>query len=541
MQDANNIPPYEVYPYSIDRLKELLADKSAAGNGGLSIINAKFHTDYFEGYFSYHSIAAKTIVVENTYVDHDYLEDYAHYYVRCFSDYRRNCVRLHFFDVEFLEADLEKLLSCDESTIDAEILKNGYLGFVVVKPLPETIIGRTCLTTYNDDNSRRHYPITRDYESNLFGINLIVNSLAYQEQDSVVAVCATSALWTVFQGTGKLFHHSILSPVEITKAATERTTPETRTLTKTGLNPEQLSKAIRKVGLEPYLVSPGNSLVLASNVYAYLKAKIPLILGISLVDTSRTAGEPNLVGQHAVAITGFSMGHQKTMAAPLEPGGRDFILRASKIDKIYVHDDQIGPFARMELDEKEVCVNNGHSTAVRESMSSSWRGSDGVIGSTRAIAEIVLVPLYHKIRIPFEAILTTVYRFDGFIETLRTNKVVPLTSQLEWDIYLTTVNELKEDVFTSSHLSGTCQREVLLESMPKYLWRATAYNDEQPVLGLIFDATDIEQGQTFVRAIEYDGVLSSVLRSVTKVTDALTAYHNKPEWKIMTWFADQPD
>ena len=36
-----------------------------------------------------------------------------------------------------------------------------------------------------------------------------------------MAACATSALWSLFQKTAKIFQHSIPSPVEITKIDTD--------------------------------------------------------------------------------------------------------------------------------------------------------------------------------------------------------------------------------------------------------------------------------------------------------------------------------
>src|SRR5277367_3606961 len=42
-------------------------------------------------------IGARTIVIETKYVDGDYLDDYASFYVKCFEDYPKTCKRLHFF------------------------------------------------------------------------------------------------------------------------------------------------------------------------------------------------------------------------------------------------------------------------------------------------------------------------------------------------------------------------------------------------------------------------------------------------------------
>ena len=223
-------PPFEVYPYSAAQLIGLITDKSG---GDQHCVSHKLHSTYFEEYFS--EIGAKTILVENRYIDKDFLEDFAGYYVRCFRDYDRRCTRIHFFRAPFNYEGFASYLSGVPTPITAAKLQEAYLGFLVVKPLPKTPIGRTCLRTYPHDG-RRFFPITRNYELSLYGIHLqVLGTLAFQEQDNVVAACATSALWSVFQGTGKLFHHPIPSPVGITKAATDQIPADSRNLPNKGL------------------------------------------------------------------------------------------------------------------------------------------------------------------------------------------------------------------------------------------------------------------------------------------------------------------
>lgn len=267
MQSAEH---YAVWPYAPGRLEELLAENSEAP---LEVVKEKSHAGYFADYFD--EIGAQTIVVEYNYTDRDFLEDFAGYYVRCFHDYKSTCVRLHFFSTQFTQASFHSLLSGRRGMRFRQSVQDGYLGFIVVKPLPWTLIGRTCLKTYPPAN-RRYFPITRPYSVSLFGLRLSVEStLAFQEQDTVAAACATSALWSTFQGTGKRFQHPIPSPVEITRAALSRFPSDERDLPNHGLRIEQMAHAIRSVGLEsfPVRVSDDYSahFCLQSTAYAYLR------------------------------------------------------------------------------------------------------------------------------------------------------------------------------------------------------------------------------------------------------------------------------
>jgi hypothetical protein len=510
---------YEISPYNIDHLIKLVSEKSGSS---LPTINSKFHIIYFNDYFA--TLGAKTILVENHYIDRDFLDDFTGYYVRCFTSYRRKCSRFHFFDVEFDKNDFSALLRGDTGRVSKDDFQNSYLGFVVIKPLPQTVFGRTCLKTYPSDNDRRHFPVTQDYNPNLFGIPLKIRTLPFQEQDNVVAACATSALWSIFRGTGKLFDHPVKSPVEITNAASVYAPLETRILPNKGLSIYQMTHAIRSVGLEPFLVKGSDEYILKSTLYAYLEGHIPILMGARLFDAS---DKDKYVGSHAVAIAGYSLGIKKTV--PYGPTG--FLLKASRIDRIYVHDDQVGPFARMVFDKIQVNTNEGP----RKSISTSWKGKDGKIGSIRALPDILLIPLYHKIRIPFDVVHVAIIPFDGVIEQARLNKVVTLPERLEWDIYLTTVNYLKTNILeTRCAKDGEYCQEIMLEGMPRFIWRAIGLCGDKPSIELLFDATDIEQGALFIRAIEYDYGLSVVLRTLSN------SFKGKPEWKIFQWFETQP-
>lgn len=489
--------PYRVVPCTLDRVISLLAEVSASTS--LAQIASKQHVSYLFDYLD--SLGAKTIVLETRYIDHDYLEDYAGYYVRCFNRYRRTTSRLHFFSQSFNSRQFSSVVLDSPNNRLGKKIANSYLGFIVVKPLPQTVIGRTCLKTYPSDNGRRQFPTLHKYSTNLFGLPLSVESLAYQEQDKVVAACATSALWSVFQGSGKVFHHPIPSPIEITKASSVHIPDsgavphESRSLHHSGLTPTQIAHGVRSVGMDPYLIGASNEYVLKTTAYAYMKAKIPALLGIGLNEIAN--GVTKKIGLHAVVLTGYSLGHPQ----PSPFSNSNILITASRIDKIYVHDDQIGPFARMVF-----TANNMMETA--------WLDSSGIKGNVYADPFMLMIPLYHKIRIPYQIILDKVAIFDATLEVLRAANFVPLTTRLEWDIYLCEVNDFKKEISTNTKLDKKTKRDALLINMPKYLWRATGLDNGIQKFDVLFDATDIEQGAIIITILVYDAALKLILISI---------------------------
>ncbi|MEO5349427.1 MAG: hypothetical protein H7836_07270 [Magnetococcus sp. YQC-3] len=537
--------PFSVHPYS----KETLADLFAKYSGGdLRYISGKVVLHYFSEYFSCSDLAAKTIVVESRYIDHDFLEDYAGYYARCFSPYLKNCSRLHFFSKSFTEQAFRDFLAkARDPSFTSQELQSSYLGFIVVKPLPRKMIGKTCLRTYRDDGGRRYFIRARSYEVNLFGHPLSVDhSLAFQEQDSVAAACATSALWTVLQGTGKLFQHIIPSPIAITRSATQYISPEQRPFPNHGLNLPQMAHAIRGLGMESHLIGLTEHGLdrFRQTAYAYLRGDIPCVLAFALYDCSNETGDaayqPNglhhFMGYHAVALTGFSLPRQGKMAR----NGSSHLPRlvATGMDKIYVHDDGVGPFARMEFDDKWVVVGSQDNNRYLASLSTSWRGGRGnsPIGSGRAVLTDLLIPLYPKIRIPFACILERVAIFHDFLRCL--DEINPFIGSVTWDIHISQLNPFKESVVQNQKITGEPLLKILTATLPRFLWRAKLLQQGQEVLELLFDATDFQDGHLFLQGIIHDRDFFNLLSNQIKTSkrsdlDAIIDF--RPVKDILDW------
>jgi hypothetical protein len=425
------MPTYEVEDYSVSNLGRLLDRFSHDGTG---YSQAKSHLSYFDEYLTW--VGARTTLIESPYTDRDYLEDYAAYYARCHAEYKRRCARLHFFGNQFDNSLVIKAIGLDEEAMKQ--LQSAYLGFVVVKPLPSTVIGRTCLVTYGNKGRDRAFPATHDYKAHIFGIELSVRSLPFQEQDTDVAACATSALWTVFNGTGHLFQHHIPSPAEITKAAAASQRLVSRTLPAgDGLSAEQMADAIRSVGLEPLYINAKNLQLLVISACAYLRAGIPcLLVGAMIEAIPGMTVRP--IGLHAVAVTGFSI--PKGPAVPYDSTTAT-LFAATSIVRLYAHDDQVGPFSRIQ-------INRGAPLPLL----TSWEDQNRNRGYVFLEPRILLLPLYHKIRVPISSVISTIVALDSWLETARVANLIQVKKRIEWDISLTENPSFKADIYRDKEI-----------------------------------------------------------------------------------------
>lgn len=470
----------------------------------LTSVRDKPHLVYLDGYLRHQGV--RTVVFEFRYTDRDFLEDFAAYYVRCFQPYGRICARAHFFRSEFSRKDFHSLVAKIPSRLSDINLQDAYLGFVVIRPLPENFIGRSCLTTY-EENRHRVFPCGRNFHANLFGIPLQVRgSMPFQEQDQVVAACATSALWSAFQTTGRVFQHYIPSPVEITRLAMEGQPADSRALPNRGLSSHMIAHAINKMGLDPLNVNGTDAYTLKAALSAYLKGGIPVILGIELFDQ----GIGEIIGKHAVTVTGFSLARK----APTRSSRARSLpnLTAERIDKIYVHDDQVGPFARMEFSGRKKLRGKPF-----EALTTTWK-SRKKGGAVYAFPTLVMVPLYPKIRITDALIQDLALGLTKTMQAVLSDfRDLPSVNRLEWDIRLSTVNDFKESLRNASGVDAPTRLRVLSMAWPRFLWIADLIDNDEVAVSFVIDATDVESGPLVLDAIPRRGFWGFFVTDVVPV------------------------
>lgn len=431
--------------------------------------------------------------VEREYVDKDFVEDYAYYYARCFAAYKKTCCRVHFFGKGFnAECAWKRLNGRVDGENQEGIVKElePYFGFIVFRPLPYTVFGRVCLRPLDQSNkgSKQCWAV-QTMTAHLMGVPLKVKAMPYQEQDTVVAACATSALWSAFQITGRKFIHCIPSPNHITNLATQGGTCATRAFPNGGLFPDEMGRAINKVGLAQQIIRCISPEIFKTEIYAYLRLGLPVVL---IADIKKKDNSNKSEGRHAVTILGYSM--------PNKMGAASWCgvpLIGSSIDGFICHDDRIGPYVTIK-EEKDL-----------------WRTE---IKDEAFTVVHAIVPVYHKIRIGLFDVLKELRFFIALLSEALLQAGESLgcsgVNGFLWDAYLSTDDGVKQRVreFRKDELSDAMLCKIVACAMPKYVWEVSCLvEDGDRRVTFLVDATGISQDMKVFMVICEDCQMRSFL------------------------------
>lgn len=466
---------------------------------------------------------AKAIICEREYIDKDFSDDYANYYVQAFKDYRGSCARMHFFSVALTQEEFTSILANDDPQAPRVTqLNDHYLGFMVIKPLPFTFLGKVCI------KSPLIGCVSRIYYANLFGIELSIKSIAFQEQDRGVSACATTSVWSLLHALPDIHNKSIPSPSAITLAAFGSPLQNINSFPNKGLNLQQITTALEGLKLRQHSFSISDfdedeSRFLRKFIECYVNSKIPVFLGGQIYKRlSLKKGKLNngcnysLHGDHAVVVVGISR----------EPSDYSLV----------VHDDRIGPFSQIKLVSIKKNALKGYNAAGDENRNIPKLWAFEIDGEDELlIPRAVLVATYSKKKISATPIIETAKLLLEMYSNRKNMSTSDLTfaKNLKSTSLLYECNNLKTEYFKTKKSIGISK--ALVSHFPHFIWRIRYELFREPIIDFLFDATDTPNGAPYLQYVTLDDELGALFISGLK--DVATGLRNEKVvdefWRIV--------
>lgn len=429
---------------------------------------------YLGSYLSHLETAAQTILIETPYVDRHYLEEYAQYYATTLRPPPPKATRLHFFRNTLTDAEFTVFTNRAASENFTDVcheLSTQYLGFTVIRPLPDAPIGRTVLATFRSPDRCYTLP-PHPYRVHLCGLKLSVCGVPFQQQEQAVGACATTAVWSALAQVMRHDGGRAPTPFAVTEAATRHWLSDRIFPAASGLKNEQILEAIRQFGYAPLFFEPKlKTELFALAVKCYLRSNIPVILKIQYENTDVA---------HAVTLVGCR--EDDTLIRYQEANWTSFSLNSRGLCRLYIHDDRLGPYARAEW---RFCEDG----FIRLKFLPGEAGYENFC--QEALVEAAMVPLYPKIRLSAQDLVG----FAGeLLPMFRTIVGAASRDQLNIDLRFCLAGECLEYLYKSQippTRYAAFAREAVLS---RYVGLITYFVETQVVAYIICDSTDMHRG-----------------------------------------------
>jgi hypothetical protein len=435
----------------------------------------------------------KTVVVENRYWDKDHTKALSLYYSKSFRQIESECIRLHFFTSRLPPDFLD--------TKSTEELQHSYLGFCVLRPFNQRIIGRTVLKRLKYRPTLEFPTCHGVFEVNLAGHKIKVEGAAFIEQDTMVAACASAAIWMSTTIMGTRFELQQKSTSEITNLATQYLV-ENRPMPSEGLITEQMIHCLRAMDYDPLLIGVYTQEQAKHDIYSHIESEVPPILLCEFPYIR----EDHTIAWEGHAIVGVGHNYRLPNTNPSKtkrkwPGELplEFARSSEWVPSILVNDDQHGPYLKLSFIDIQTFVAKIHSKYPRVNVgnlkleefkcpitidvnmpSSAYSGED--------IANIwgIIIPLPQGVLLTAEQAESKSARV---IRWWHWRNRIPLPTDLVLRTYLVPSNEYKNRA-RASGMNNFVKTMIAGKPMPRWVWvteisSVNSYNSPNPQNWLI--------------------------------------------------------
>jgi hypothetical protein len=438
---------------------------------------------YVEKYIR--DLGCETVVLEQHYIDRDYMEDHSVFYAKSLRQYRNSCQRLHFFSLDKtkLRVEIRRLrgLALDAKLSDgefkrecAQFSRQAYLGFSVIKPLPGCPVGRTvlrCLPAESGKGHRRYLDSASDSEVHLLGVPLTVRGLAFQQQDRGVSACATTALWTSLQKARQLEQAGFVTPAHITIRASQFALPFGRAMPSEGLSLDQMCQAVQSFGYSPTLYRADSSEVARALLQSSISSGICPVLVMSLGKDVR----------HAVAVAGTAL------REPLQlPGAAEIRHASADLVALYIHDDRCGPYL------KAILPSGGNTLLIKLPLEEqNWTLTH------------ILIPIHSKIRLSFRELYTAGVKMVSEVQGFLEERLAVREPSAAWSTRIVRSPAYIDSLLRDSRTAGLVDRICESVPFPRYLGAVHVEVPSFDPFDVLLDTTSTERNLNCSAVVQF--------------------------------------
>ncbi len=400
-------------------------------------------------------------MIEFPYVDKVYRDSYYHYYASKNQEYKRDCIRISFFEKKLKIEDFR-----NPELYDA--INTCYLGFVIVRPTFPHIMGRSIVSPKAIiSNNFKICSVETSTTAN--GLKLKVSGFPHSSQNTETIACAETTIWSIMEYFGIRYpEYTPTLPSKIGAILSQHSFE--RLLPSKGLRADIISYALKELGFGVKLYNReayGTELFLIL-LRMYIESGIPIISAIQ----SKNIG-------HAQCIIGRSRFTNDDIdkLSDFENIGNDIrLLDLEKMSLEYVFiDDNFPPYQIAELSKPASFYNDKD---FRECEITNF-----------------IVPLYSKIYLDADAarayIKSLIKQYIKNLDLLKNEEII-------LKVYLASSRSYKHSISLNETIETLPKELILRIPMPKFIWVAELSNrnliKNNLVNGLlIIDATETKR------------------------------------------------
>jgi len=272
-----------------------------------------------------------SFVIEFPYVDRHYRDTYYSFHSSKFTEPGRDCIRVHIFK--------GKTIKDEDFTIPDSGLNKRYWGFFIIRPLAQSIWGRSVISPNAFIGTENIVCCLMKDHVSFLGYKLTVSGFPHLAQDSETHTCAESALFCFIEYYGSKYHeYKRLLPSQVIKTLLESS--DHRIIPSTGLSEQELAKCLNNNGFqcdiiwhpshESKPISESDPLDFFRALQIYIESGLPLLLVLA-----------NETNAHAVLAIGHELEKSKYSNKDIK---KTWVDVSSKNKKIILIDDNMHPY-----------------------------------------------------------------------------------------------------------------------------------------------------------------------------------------------------